>query len=100
DEPHIWLASIYNTLAHVYLKQNLTVPGLAAYLAGEAMNPKDADIQAGIGYCESLLDNGAEAVKRMKAATAIDQNYAYAHEWLGRYYALAGNWSAAVPEIR
>ncbi len=100
DEPHIWLAFNYNTLAHVYLKQGQTFAGLAAYRAAEAMTPRDAEIQSGIGYCEGLLGHDDEAVRRMKAALSLDPNQAYAHEWLGRYYVRLANWDAAVPQLR
>ena len=100
DDPHIWVATVYITLAQVYLNQGQTTSALSAYLAAEAVHPRDADTQAGIGFCEGLLGNVSEAVRRMRAALAIAPDLAYAHEWLSRYYTRAGNWDLAMPELQ
>jgi superkiller protein 3 len=93
------VASVYNDLAKVYLNEGQTVAALATYQIGEAIDPKNPDIISGIGYCQAAFGHDQEAVRRMRQALAINPNYAYAHEWLGRHYTQAGDWENAVKEL-
>jgi tetratricopeptide (TPR) repeat protein len=97
--PRLWVASVYNDLAKVYLNEGQTVAALATYQIGEAIDPKNPDIISGIGFCQAAFGHVDEAVRRMRQALAIDPNHAYSHEWLGRHYTQAGDWEKAVKEL-
>jgi hypothetical protein len=98
-DPRLWVATMYNDLAQLYLRVGENAAALAAYQAGEVIDPKNADIASGIGYVYAAAGNYAEALRRMKQAIALNPYHLYSLEWVARYYTNKGQWESAVQAL-
>ena len=89
-----------NTTAGIWLAIGHIDEGLAESRRAVELDPLSPEINTALGFNLYFARRYDEAIKQLRTTIAIDPDYWWAHEWLGRAYARVGRFSEAIAEMR